>query len=97
MEIDGNETKHFNSGDLEEVNAGKGLSGDIEPGAGDWRLRLSSSLDLVVLSYLRTEGGFLTSMHDVVPQTEGGYRVAIFNPGRNENQVSKLRRHQPRN
>ena len=91
LAIEANETKHFNSGDLESVNADKGLSGDIEPGVGDWRLRLSSSLDLVVLSYLRTEGGFLTSMHDVVPATEGGYRVAIFNPGSNENQVSRLR------
>ena len=91
LAIEANETKHFNSGDLETVNADKGLSGDIEPGVGDWRLRLSSSLDLVVLSYLRTEGGFLTSMHDVVPETEGGYRVAIFNPGGNENQVSRLR------
>ena len=38
LEIEANETKHFNSGDLESVNADKGLSGDIEPGAGDWRV-----------------------------------------------------------
>ena len=30
-------------------------------------------------------------MHDVAPRLEGVYRVAIFNPGNNPNQVSGLR------
>ena len=93
LAIDAGETVHFNSDDLEEGNAGKGLDGETgPPGKGDWRLELSSTLELQVLSYIRTEDGFLTSMHDFVARTEAGqHRVAIFNPGRNSNQVSWLR------
>ena len=91
LEMDAEETVHFNSNDLETGNAGKGLSGSTGAGEGDWRLRLTSALDLDVLAYIRTEDGFLTSMHDTVPLTAGAYRVPIFNPGSNRNQVSLLR------
>ena len=93
LDIDADETVHFNSADLEDGNAAKGLATGTGSGAGDWWLALSSDLDIEVLSYIRTPGdGFLTSMHDVVPADENGdYRVAIFNPGSNSNQVSRLR------
>ena len=93
LAIGAGETKHFNSEDLETGNAGKGLDGATgPPGEGAWRLELSSTLDLLVLSYIRTSDGFLTSMHDFVARTEAGqHRVAIFNPGKNANQVSRLR------
>ena len=84
-------TVHFNSDDLEMGNSRKGLSGSTGPGEGDWRLRLTSGLNLEVLSYIRTEDGFLTSMHDVAPFAENTHRVVIFNPGSNRNQVSLLR------
>ena len=44
-----------------------------------------------MLAYIRTEDGFLTAMHDVAPSGEAGHRVVTFNPGRNINQVSRLR------
>ena len=91
LSIEAGETVHFNSNDLEEVNSGKGLSGTIETGQGDWRLNMASELDIEVLAYIRTKDGFLTAMHDLVPETDEGYRVATFNPGRNANQVSRLR------
>ena len=91
LSLDGNETVHFNSSDLEDGNADKRLSGGVGPGEGDWRLVLDSELDFEVLSYIRTEDGFLTAMHDTVPMRDGTYRVAIFNPGSNVNQVSQLR------
>ena len=91
LSIGAGETVHFNSDHLEGVKAHKGLSGGIESGEGDWRVELSSALDLEVLSYIRTKDGFLTAMHDVVPASETGHRVAIFNPGSNPNQVSRLR------
>ena len=91
LDIDAGEAVHFNSDDLEFGNADKGLSEGVGAGKGDWRLRLSSSLDIEVLAYIRTDVGFLTSMHDLVPRTEAVYRVAIFNPGGNANQVSRLR------
>ena len=83
---------HFNSDDLEQGNANKGLSGGIgAAGQGDWRLELASDLDLGVLAYIRTEDGLLTAMHDVVARGLIGHRVAIFNPGANRNQKSLLR------
>ena len=91
LSIEAGETVHFNSNDLEDVNADKGLSGSIERGQGDWRLNLASELDIEVLAYIRTKDGFLTAMHDLVPETDDGYRVATFNPARNVNQVSRLR------
>ena len=91
LEMDADETVHFNSDDLEVGNSAKGLSGNTGAGEGDWRLLLTSDLELDVLAYLRTADGFLTSMHDTVPGTEGVYRVPIFNPGSNRDQVSLLR------
>ena len=92
VSIGAGKTVHFNSDDLELGNAEKGLDGATGPPAeGRWRLELTSALDLEVLAYMRTEGGFLTSMHDLVPDTEKGHRVAIFNPGKNTDQVSRLR------
>ena len=91
LSIDASETVHFNSGDLETGNEGKGLSGSTGSGQGDWRLAFSSELDIEVLSYIRTEDGFLTAMHDVAPVEGDIHQVAIFNPGSNRNQVSRLR------
>ena len=81
LEMDADETVHFNSDDLETGNSDKGLTGSTGAGEGDWRLLLTSDLELTVLAYMRTDDGFLTSMHDTVPGTEGVYRVPIFNPG----------------
>ena len=81
----------FNSGDLEAGNPGKGLSGSIGAGHGDWRLAFRGSLDAKVLSYIRTTDGFVTSMHDLAPMTDTGYRIVFFNPASNATQVSLLR------
>ena len=91
LSIDANETVHFNSGDLENGNEGKGLTGSTGSGEGDWRLAFTSDLDIEVLAYIRTTDGFLTAMHDVAPTDGDIRRVAIFNPGGNKNQVSRLR------
>ena len=91
LHIDPNAAVHFNSDDLEQGNAAKGLISGVGTGTGDWRLRLRSTLELEVLAYIRTDDGFLTGMHDLVPHTGSGHRVAVFNPGSNPNQVSRLR------
>ena len=91
LRIGARESRHFNSDDLEQGNLAKGLSGSIGAGEGDWRLRLEAGLDLQVLSYIRTDDGFLTAMHDVAQHTDAGYQVPIFNPASNLNQVSSLR------
>ena len=83
---------YFDSRDLEGGNAAKGLLGGVGVGEGDWRLELTSELDLMVLAYARTADGFLTAMHDLAPVGEdGSHRVVFFNPGSNTEQVSKLR------
>ena len=83
---------HFNSADLENGNAAKGLDGAVGVGEGDWRLEFTSVLDLMVLAYARTEDGFLTSLHDMAPREEdGALWIPFFNPGNNHNQVSHLR------
>ena len=84
-------TVHFNSDDLERGNAAKGLSAGVGAGQGDWRLALSSDLDIEVLAYIRTGDGFLTSMHDLVPTSGDEHMVATFNPGSNDRQASLLR------
>ena len=86
------QARHFNSEDLELGNADKGLTGATGPGTGGWRLELTSELDLEVLSYVRTPGGALSSVHDVVPEDESGaHRVVFFNPASNRVRVSGLR------
>ena len=86
------QARHFNSTDLEHGNEGKGLTGSTGAGSSDWRLELSSDQDIEVLAYIRTKDGFVTSMHDLVPTTDGLlHRVAFFNPGSNYRQASHLR------
>ena len=91
LDIEAHQRAHFNSNDLEQGNAEKGLESGTGPGEGRWRLVLTSTLDLKVLSYIRTEDGFVTSMHDLVPSNETGHEVVFFNPGSNRSQVSWLR------
>ena len=90
------ETQHFNSEDLESGTMGNlkkppGLEEGIGGGTGNWRLVLDAELDIEPLVYVRTAHGFLTSMHDLVPVAAMKHEVAIFNPGRNTNQESRLR------
>ena len=92
LRIGANEAVHITSADLEGGNPGKGLSGGVGEGEGDWRLELTTELDLEVLSYARTwGGGTLASLHDVVPEDEAVHRVAFFNPASNRGRVSWLR------
>ena len=85
---------HFNSTDLEDGNAEKGLSPGTGDGIGNWRLELDTDLDIELRAYVRTSDGFLTSIHEVAAQTDGEsmhYRVPVFNPGSNRDQQSLLR------
>lgn len=90
--LDAGQTKHFTSKDFEQGNIGKGLTGSLGDGVGNWRLLFQTQLDIELLVYNRTPLGFLTSMHDVV----GGkastlHHVPIFNPAQNVIKVSSLR------
>ncbi len=82
---------HLDSEDLELGNAALGLSGSAGAGEGDWRLELTSDLDIAVYAYVRARDGFLTAMHDVVAPRDGRVAVPMLNPGSNGRQTSRLR------
>lgn len=85
------EAAHFNSSDLANGNAGKGLSGGIGAFAGDLRLELETDLVITPLVYVRTTDGFVTSVHDLGVQAEELTWLPIVNPGSNAAQQSRLR------
>ena len=101
LSLDANAAVTFNSRDLEEGNASKGLDGGVGSGGGPWRLELRTALDVEATAYLRTVDGFLTSVHESAAeedvQEEAGssmrhsYRVPFFNPGSNRRLQSRLR------
>ena len=87
------ESVRFDSNDLEQGNLAKGFSGGTGSGQGDWRLELSSDIDIEVLSYVRAWDGGLAPMHDVVPSEAEGtrHRVAMFDPEGSPEQARVLR------
>ena len=93
LALGANETRAFNSDDLERGNADKGIARGTGAGSGDWRLEFESELDIEVAAYIRTRDGFLTAMHDlaVFEDRTGAHHVPVFNPARNTTQRSRLR------
>ena len=95
LRIDAGATAHFDSDDLEQGNESKGFTGALGDGSGDWRLELSTDLDIEHSAYVRTADGFLATMHSVARTVEVAgetvHRVPIFNPASNRVHVSWLR------
>lgn len=90
--IGANAVVHFNSTDLEMGNPRKGIAEGVGAGVGNWRLRVDADVDVEVLAYVRTNSGFVTSMHELIPpQWNGNYQVPFFNPASNRSQESLLR------
>ena len=59
----------FNSPDMEQGIAVKGLPGGVDDGGGSWRLVLERDLSIPPLAYIRTSGGFVAGMHIAAPET----------------------------
>lgn len=92
LSINANATLHFNSTDLEKGNPSKRIPRGVGAGEGQWHLRVRAEVDIEVLAYVRTNNGFVISMHDVVaPQADGNHIVPFFNPASNSAQASALR------
>ena len=91
LSLDGLQSSHFNSGDLENGNTEKGLSGGVGDGSGNWRLELDTDLDIEALAYFRTPQGFVAGVHDVVEGASMRWRVHFFNPASNLGKKSLLR------
>ena len=90
LSLPGGHAVHIDSRDLELGNVEKGLSGSTGSGIGNWRLALSSDLDIQVLAYVRMPDGFLTTVHDAAPRTGRRYEVLTFNPADSVDQKSLL-------
>ncbi len=91
MALESRQTIHLNSSDIERGNEAKPLSGGVGDGAGDWRLTLSTSLDIRPQAYVRTAAGFVTSLHDLVGSPGKAHNAIFFNPASNSRQRSLLR------
>ena len=99
LEVGPYESLHFNSEDLEYGNPDKGgIQGTGVGPVGHWRLCFTNILFAAPTAYIRTEDGFLTAMTLIVEGEDYGceigcpeWRVPIFNPASNRNQVSYLR------
>ena len=68
----------FEMAALESGDASLGLAG-TGPGQGDWRLELTTELDIQARAYARAEG-FLTALHDAA-LVSGEVELPFFNPG----------------
>ena len=93
LSIGAGAAKHFNTMDLEDGNAAKGLSGGVGPGQGNWRLEVEGEdgLEVEAIGYVRHHDGFLTAMNALAPRRSGSPWVATFNPASNGQQESHLR------
>lgn len=91
LTIPGNATVHLTASDLENGNAGKGLSGSFGDGNGRWRMSVSGTSSLEVMSLIRTSDGFLTNLSRVAPSSGDETRVLMINPGSNVNKASAVR------
>ncbi len=86
-----NTSKQMNIADLEFGNIVKGLTGMLGSGTGRWRLTVSATTDVEVMSLIRTPDGFLTNLSRTTPISGDANEVLVFNPASNVNQRSSLR------
>ena len=89
--LESRQSIHLNSTDLEYGSDAKPVSGGVGDGNGDWRLSLSTSLDIRPQAYVRTADGFVTSLHDLVGSPGKAHDVIFFNPASNFRQRSLVR------
>ena len=81
----------FTSRDLEWGNAATGLIGSTGTGTGDWRLEVSSGLDVEVLPYVRNIDGTLSALGETVAAEDDVHRVALFHPADSPDAAGRLR------
>ena len=96
FELEARQTRYFDSASLAACNLAQEMAGGLEESTrGGMRLSLIADFDIESMVYVRTEDGFVTSMHEVVGTTHNAegdttHEVPFFNPGSNRSQVSRL-------
>ena len=79
LTLAGEASGQFDSSDLEQGNAAKGLTGSTGPGEGDWWLELSSASDIELVSYVDTASGPLSALRGTSGvETESGMRYEVL-------------------
>ena len=97
LELEARQAREFNSENVlacdftEEESEGMSIGADES-----WWLSLATELDIEPLAYIRTEDGFVTSMHEVARTTWGAegeflHYVPFFNPYDERSHASHLR------
>ncbi len=91
LSLTANDSAQMTSQDLENGNTGKGLSGSFGDGEGNWRLTVTSTLDLDVMSLIRLPGGYLINLGAVAPGTATEKVVNYVDPADESLRTSSLR------
>ena len=84
------QTVELGSADIEQGNPLRGLPEGVGTTAGDWRLEVSSTLDLDLHAYAVAPDGLRSALHDTVQPAQGRHRIALF-PGPNAAAEGRLR------
>ena len=63
------ESMHLDSAELEDGSPSKGLLGGLGDGTGNWRLELTTELDIEPLAYVRNVHGAFTPLHEIARTT----------------------------
>ena len=85
------ETIELTSSDLENGNPGKGLTGALGNGTGNWRLQVVSSLDITAMSIIETPLGFPTNLSAVAKEDATNTPLVFINPASVEVKESFIR------
>ncbi len=86
-----NESKQMTAQDIENGNTGKGLTGNFDDGTGKWRITVTSTLDLKVMSLIRSSDGFLTNLSGMVDDSGTDHVIYFANQAGHATQQTFLR------
>ena len=89
LTLDAGAAVEFEMAAMESGDAAPGLTG-TGPGQGDWRLELTTELDIEARAYARSADGFLTALHDAA-LVAGEVELPLFHPGGEARPRSVLR------
>ena len=77
LTLEAKESVHLDSAELEDGSPSKGLHGGLGDGTGNWRLELTTELDIEPLAYVRNVHGAFTPLHEIARTTveDSGHAV----------------------
>ena len=91
LSLDAYGIAEVSSNDLELGNTLVGLSGSTGPGDGNWRLNLSSELNIDVFAFVKTPDGLATPIQDTVARMGNRHEVTWFKAIDDSDRIGLLR------